>query len=62
MLSKTFSKVAEMSDQNCLVFDVQVFEGGPGEITQANKDKVTNFCKVSKAVYLIFMYNSITKT
>ena len=51
-----------MSDQNCLVFDVQVFEGGPGEITQANKDKVTNFCKVSKAVYLIFMYNPISKT
>ena len=50
VLSKTYSKVAEMSDQqNCLVFDVEVFNGGPGEITQVAKNKVANFCKVSEA-------------
>lgn len=39
-----------MSDQqNCLVFDVEVFNAGPGEITQATKNKVAHFCKVSEA-------------
>ena len=64
VLSKTYSKVAEMSDQqNCLVFDVEVFNGGPGEITQATKNKVANFCKVSEArISFLCTSNSSTDT